>query len=134
MITELSSRNENYACAFSDLAQIKVAVDHVFVNDFNHSIIQAKEIAFFPPVTGVDDVINKIQENDFDSGAIFNSVANGRKDFGIKVLFTGVVKDFSHNSRGIEKLFIEHYPLMAEKQLRKICENALERWRLWKFI
>ena len=71
----------------------------------------------------------KIQENDFDSGAIFNSVANGRKDFGAKVLFTGVVKDF-HNSRGIEKLFIEHYPLMAEKQLRKICENALERWEI----
>ena len=52
LITELSSRNEHYACAFSDLAQIKVAVDHVFVSDFNHSIVQAKEIAFFPPVTG----------------------------------------------------------------------------------
>ena len=52
LITELSSRNENYSCAFSDLKQIKVAIDHKFVNDFNHSIEQAKEIAFFPPVTG----------------------------------------------------------------------------------
>ena len=52
LIAELSSRNENYSFAFSDLKQIKVAIDHVFVNDFNHSIEQAKEIAFFPPVTG----------------------------------------------------------------------------------
>ena len=52
LITELSARNENYLWAFSDLTQIKVAIDHVFVNDFNHSIEQAKEIAFFPPVTG----------------------------------------------------------------------------------
>ena len=71
----------------------------------------------------------KIQENDFDPGAIFNSVAHGRKDFGAKVLFTGVVKDF-HNSNAIEKLFIEHYPIMAEKQLRKICENTFERWEI----
>tara|TARA_B100000963_G_C22408149_1_gene572010 strand:- start:532 stop:780 length:249 start_codon:yes stop_codon:yes gene_type:complete len=52
LITELSSRNENYSCVFSDLKQIKVAIDHVFVSDLNHSIEQAKEIAFFPPVTG----------------------------------------------------------------------------------
>tara|TARA_B100000963_G_C22408149_1_gene572009 strand:- start:77 stop:532 length:456 start_codon:yes stop_codon:yes gene_type:complete len=71
----------------------------------------------------------KIQENDFDPGAIFNSIALGRKDFGAKVLFTGVVKDF-HNLKDIEKLFIEHYPIMAEKQLKKICEDTFEKWKI----
>ena len=71
----------------------------------------------------------KIQETDFDPGAIFNSVAGGRKDFGAKVLFTGVVKDF-HNSKDIKKLFIEHYPAMAEKQLMRICKETFERWEV----
>ena len=52
LIRELSARGEKYSYAFSDLKQIKVAIDHVFVDDFNHPIEQAKEIAFFPPVTG----------------------------------------------------------------------------------
>ena len=52
LIEELSSKGENYTLAFRNLAQIKVAVDQVFVSDFNHTIKNAKEIAFFPPVTG----------------------------------------------------------------------------------
>ena len=52
LIDELSLKGENYALAFGNLEQIKVAVDQVFVSDFNHSIRNAKEIAFFPPVTG----------------------------------------------------------------------------------
>ena len=52
LIDELSSKGENYTLAFSNLEQIKVAVDQVFVSDFNHTINNAKEIAFFPPVTG----------------------------------------------------------------------------------
>ena len=52
LIDELSSKGENYTLAFSNLEQIKVAVDQVFVSDFNHTIKNAKEIAFFPPVTG----------------------------------------------------------------------------------
>ena len=71
----------------------------------------------------------KIQETDFDPGEIFNSVARGRKDFGAKALFTGVVKDF-HNSKDIKKLFIEHYPAMAEKQLMRICKETFERWEV----
>ena len=52
LIDELSSKGENYTLAFSNLEHIKVAVDQVFVSDFNHPIKNAKEIAFFPPVTG----------------------------------------------------------------------------------
>jgi len=52
LIDELSSKGENYTLAFSNLEHIKVAVDQVFVSDFNHPVKNAKEIAFFPPVTG----------------------------------------------------------------------------------
>ena len=52
LIDELSLKGENYTLAFSNLEHIKVAVDQVFVSDFNHPIKNAKEIAFFPPVTG----------------------------------------------------------------------------------
>ena len=52
LIDELSSKGENYTLAFNNLENIKVAVDQVFVSDFSHPIKNAKEIAFFPPVTG----------------------------------------------------------------------------------
>ena len=43
---------DNYSSAFSDLGEIKVAVDQVFVTDFSYSLEEAEEVAFFPPVTG----------------------------------------------------------------------------------
>ena len=44
--------DEKYALAFSDIKAIRVAVDKELVQDFETSISNAKEIAFFPPMTG----------------------------------------------------------------------------------
>ena len=52
LIKELVKMGDNYSSAFSDLGEIKVAVDQVFVTDFSHSLEEAEEVAFFPPVTG----------------------------------------------------------------------------------
>ena len=52
LINELVKMGDNYSSAFSDLGEIKVAVDQVFVTDFSHSLKEAEEVAFFPPVTG----------------------------------------------------------------------------------
>ena len=52
LINELVKMGDNYSSAFSDLGDIKVAVDQVFVTDFSHSLEEAEEVAFFPPVTG----------------------------------------------------------------------------------
>tara|TARA_B100000575_G_C23107316_1_gene639232 strand:- start:1106 stop:1354 length:249 start_codon:yes stop_codon:yes gene_type:complete len=52
LINELLKMGDNYSSAFSDLGEIKVAVDQVFVTDFSHSLEEAEEVAFFPPVTG----------------------------------------------------------------------------------
>lgn len=52
LINELVKMGDNYSSAFSDLGEIKVAVDQVFVTDFSHSLEEVEEVAFFPPVTG----------------------------------------------------------------------------------
>ena len=52
LINELVKMGDNYSSAFIDLGEIKVAVDQVFVTDFSHSLEEAEEVAFFPPVTG----------------------------------------------------------------------------------
>ena len=51
LIEELKTREERYALAFSDLRALRVAVDQELV-DFDASIAGAREVAFFPPMTG----------------------------------------------------------------------------------
>ena len=52
LIEELVLLDEKYSIAFSDLTFIRVAVDQKLIQDFKTSIKDAKEIAFFPPMTG----------------------------------------------------------------------------------
>lgn len=51
LIEELKARDEGYAFAFSDLKAIRAAVDQDLV-DLDAPIAGAKEVAFFPPMTG----------------------------------------------------------------------------------
>ena len=51
LITELVARGEGYELAFADLASLRVAVDQE-LSDFDAPLQGAREIAFFPPMTG----------------------------------------------------------------------------------
>ena len=51
LVDELRARDERYAVAFSDLASLRVAIDQDLV-DFDAPLTGAKEVAFFPPMTG----------------------------------------------------------------------------------
>lgn len=51
LVTELKAREERYDLAFSDLASLRVAVDQELV-DFDAPLKGAREVAFFPPMTG----------------------------------------------------------------------------------
>ena len=51
LVRELVERDERYAAAFSDLRALRVAVDQQMA-DLDTSIAGAREVAFFPPVTG----------------------------------------------------------------------------------
>ena len=51
LVQELIARGDGHAAAFADLSAIRVAVDQEMV-DLDASIEGAREVAFFPPVTG----------------------------------------------------------------------------------
>ncbi|NNK79664.1 MAG: molybdopterin converting factor subunit 1 [Litoreibacter sp.] len=51
LVEELRSREERYAVAFSDLEALRVAIDQE-LSDFDAQLSGAREIAFFPPMTG----------------------------------------------------------------------------------
>ncbi len=51
LVRELSAREDRYELAFSDLDALRVAVDQD-LTDFDASISGAREVAFFPPMTG----------------------------------------------------------------------------------
>ena len=51
LIAELISRDERYAAAFADISAIRVAIDQTLV-DVSTPLGDAREVAFFPPMTG----------------------------------------------------------------------------------
>lgn len=51
LVAELRAREYRYDLAFSDPGALRVAVDQE-LTDFDASIKGAREVAFFPPMTG----------------------------------------------------------------------------------
>jgi len=52
LVEELKAREPRYAAAFADVSALRAAVDQDLVDDFSASIEGAREVAFFPPMTG----------------------------------------------------------------------------------
>ena len=51
LVDELRGREERYEIAFSDISSLRVAVDQELA-DFDAPLANAREVAFFPPMTG----------------------------------------------------------------------------------
>ncbi len=51
LIEELKTREDRYALAFSDLAGLRVAVNQELTG-LDAALAGAREVAFFPPMTG----------------------------------------------------------------------------------
>lgn len=51
LVAELRAREDRYDLAFSDMASVRVAIDQDLA-DLGASLEGAREIAFFPPMTG----------------------------------------------------------------------------------
>jgi len=73
--------------------------------------------------------ILNVQKQDFDISTEINKLCAGRRDVGAIVTFTGLVRDF-HGDHKVQKMTLEHFPAMAEKQLADICAAAGDRWPL----
>ncbi len=51
LVEELKKREPRYAAAFADVSALRVAVDQELA-DFSTPLSGAREVAFFPPMTG----------------------------------------------------------------------------------
>jgi molybdopterin synthase sulfur carrier subunit len=51
LVEELRAREERYALAFADTSALRVAVDQDLA-EFDAPLAGAREVAFFPPMTG----------------------------------------------------------------------------------
>src|SRR4051794_10699998 len=62
-----------------------------------------------------------------DITAEIEHVTAGRGDIGAVVTFTGLCRD---EDGRLEALELEHYPGMAETEVRRIAEQAASRWEI----
>ena len=69
----------------------------------------------------------RIQPGDFDVAAEIALLTGGRGDIGAVVSFTGLCRDEGGRLSALE---LEHYPGMAEAEIRRIAEDACRRWPL----
>ncbi len=70
----------------------------------------------------------RVQSAPFDFGAEANAFAQGRRDAGAIVTFTGIVRDLATGD--LSRMMIEHYPGMTERALEQIEADARARWDL----
>lgn len=69
----------------------------------------------------------RVQAEDFDVLAEETRLTQGRRDIGAVVAFTGLCRDEAGTLHALE---LEHYPGMAEAEIVRVAEAALERWPL----
>lgn len=51
LVEELKAREPRYEAAFADISALRVALDQE-LSDFDASLKDVREVAFFPPMTG----------------------------------------------------------------------------------
>lgn len=51
LVAELVARDDRYVAAFADISALRVAIDQD-LTDFDAPLAGAREVAFFPPMTG----------------------------------------------------------------------------------
>jgi molybdopterin synthase catalytic subunit len=69
----------------------------------------------------------RVQAQDFDLQAEIDALAKGRRDIGAVVSFSGLCRDEQGTLTALE---LEHYPGMAEAEMRRIAQIALDRFSL----
>jgi molybdopterin synthase catalytic subunit len=71
----------------------------------------------------------RIQQDDFDVAQEIARLSKGRTDVGAVVSFAGICRG-TEGSEPIAALTLEHYPEMAEAEIRRHAEEAIARWPL----
>ena len=71
----------------------------------------------------------RIQEADFDIAQEMAALTRGHSDIGAVVTFSGICRG-SENGEPIAALTLEHYPGMAETEIKRHTDEAMSRWPL----
>lgn len=77
-------------------------------------------------MAGIDPIV-RIQSDPFDAAGETKQLCAGNTDVGAIVAFTGLCRDEAGTLSALE---LEHYPGMAEAELRGIALDAADRWPL----
>jgi molybdopterin synthase catalytic subunit len=72
-------------------------------------------------------ILVRVQKENFDAAAEAATLTQGRSDIGALVTFTGLCRD---EGGALAALEIEHYPGMAEEEIRRVARVAAARWPL----
>jgi molybdopterin synthase catalytic subunit len=75
------------------------------------------------------DATIRIQEADFDIAREIAALTKGHFDIGAVVSFSGICRG-SENGEPIAALTLEHYPGMAEAEIKRHTDEAMSRWPL----
>src|SRR5947209_18612810 len=71
----------------------------------------------------------RIQQADFDIAQEIAALSKGRTDIGAVVSFSGICRG-SEGDAKIAALTLEHYPGMAEAEIKRHVDEAMSRWPL----
>ncbi len=85
---------------------------------------EGDEVAFLPPVSGGSGSCS-LSETPLDVGSVVARVAG--PGIGGIVTFLGTVRNRARG-RSIQHLEYEAYPVMAEREMQKIADDAARRW------
>jgi molybdopterin synthase catalytic subunit len=69
----------------------------------------------------------RVQRDDFDAAAESRLLTVDRRDIGALVSFVGLCRDEANSLSALE---LEHYPGMAEAEMQRITQLAIERFSL----
>jgi molybdopterin synthase catalytic subunit len=67
----------------------------------------------------------RIQRENFSAADEVAALTRGRPDIGAVVTFTGLCRDEGGRLAALE---LEHYPGMAEEEVRRVADEAAARW------
>jgi len=68
----------------------------------------------------------RVQQEDFDTAREIAALSRGRTDIGAVVSFCGLCRA----DGGLAALTLEHYPDMAEAEIKRHADEAMARWPL----
>ena len=71
----------------------------------------------------------RIQQDDFDVAKETAALTNGRPEIGAIVSFIGICRS-GEGDKAITEMTLEHYPGMAEEEIARHANEAMERWPL----